>query len=91
MKVTGNIIAVMPPRSGVSSRTGNPWKTQQYVLETVEQYPKKIPFEVYGEERITQFNITQNEQNITIEFDLEGSEYNGNWYVKVRCYNVIRK
>ena len=90
MRVTGNIIAVLPPLSGVSARTGNPWKTQMYVLETVEQYPKKIPFEIYGDDRITQFNILPNEQNVTIEFDIEGSEYNGKWYVKLRCYNVVR-
>ena len=91
MRVTGNIIAVLPARSGVSQRTGNSWKVGTYILETVEQYPKKIPFEVYGEERIAQFNILPNEQNITIEFDLDGTEYNGKWYVKVKCYNVIRK
>jgi len=90
MRITGNIIAVLPAQSGVSARTGNPWKIQTYVLETVEQYPKKIPFEVFGEDRIAQFNILPNEQNVTIEFDIEGSEYNGKWYVKLRCYNVVR-
>lgn len=89
MEATGKIIAVLPAQSGVSQRTGNGWMTQMYVLETAEQYPKKIPFEVFGEDRIKQFNIVQGEE-LTIHFDVDGSEWNGKWFAKVRCYNVSR-
>ena len=52
MEVTGKIIAVMPAQSGVSQRTGNTWMTQQYVLEVPGMYPKKMVFEVFGEDKI---------------------------------------
>ena len=56
MEITGKIIAVLEPRGGVS-KTGNPWKVQEYVLETNEQYPRKMCFDVFGEDKIQQFNI----------------------------------
>ena len=57
MEITGRIIAVLEPRGGVS-KSGNNWKVQEYVLETNEQYPRKMCFDVFGEDKIQQFNIT---------------------------------
>ena len=59
MDLTGKIIAVMPAQSGVSQRTGNTWMTQQYVLEVPGMYPKKMVFEVFGEDKIKKFNVQQ--------------------------------
>ena len=57
MDIQGRIIAVVPARSGVSQRTGNPWTSQDFVIETHDQYPRKCCFSVFGEDRIKQFNI----------------------------------
>ena len=89
MELTGKIIAVMEPRGGVSARTGNSWKTQEYVLEVHGQYPKRCLFNVFGEDRINQFNI-QNGDELTIQFDIDAREYNGRWFNDIRAYNVIR-
>ena len=89
MELTGKIIAVMEARGGVSARTGNSWKTQEYVLEVPGQYPKRCLFNVFGEDRINQFNI-QNGDELTIQFDIDAREYNGRWYNDIRAYNVIR-
>jgi hypothetical protein len=89
MELTGKIIAVMEPRGGVSARTGNTWKTQEYVLEVPGQYPKRCLFNVFGEDRINQFNI-QNGDELTIQCDIDAREYNGRWYTDIRAYNVIR-
>jgi hypothetical protein len=89
MELTCKIIAVMEPRGGVSARTGNTWKTQEYVLEVPGQYPKRCLFNVFGEDRINQFNI-QNGDELTIQFDIDAREYNGRWYNDIRAYNVIR-
>ena len=59
MEATGKIIAVMPAQSGVSQRTGNTWMTQQYVLEVPGMYPKRMVFEVFGEDKIKSFNVQQ--------------------------------
>ena len=90
MELTGKIIAVMPERSGVSSRTGTEWKVQEYVLETInERFPRKLAFEVFGSDRIAGFNIKVGDV-MTVSFDIDASEYNGRWYNRVRAWKVDR-
>ena len=89
MELTGKIIAVLPANSGVSNRTGNPWMSQEYVIEVPGQYPRKCVFRIFGEDRIKQFNIQQGE-DITVQFDIDAHEYNGRWFNEIRAYNVTR-
>ena len=89
MDLTGRIIAVLQPRSGVSARTGNTWMTQEYVMEIPGQYPRHMVFNIFGEDRIKQFNIQMGE-DITVSFDIDAHEYNGRWFNEIRAYNVSR-
>ena len=89
MDITGRIIAVLPERSGVSSRSGSEWRVGSYVLETQEQYPKKMCFDVFGVDRIQQFNIQVGEM-ITVSFDIDAHEYNGRWFNSIRAFRVDR-
>ena len=89
MELTGRIIAVLPANSGVSNRTGNPWMSQEYVIEVPGQYPRRCMFRLFGEDRIRQFNI-QNGEDLTIQFDIDAHEYQGRWFNEVRAYNIIR-
>lgn len=52
MDVVGKIIAALPPKSGTSQSTGKPWQVNTYVLQTTEQTPKNIAFDVFGAERV---------------------------------------
>lgn len=88
-EVSGKIIAVLDKKNGVSNSTGNPWVSQQYVIETQEQYPKRLCFEVFGEDRIASFNI-QNGEEMTVSFDIDAREYQGRWYNSFRAWKVER-
>ncbi|MBR5851911.1 MAG: DUF3127 domain-containing protein [Bacteroidaceae bacterium] len=88
MEITGKIIAVLPERGGVS-KTGNEWKMQEYVLETHEQFPKKLCFNVFGADKIAQFNIQAGDE-LTVSFDINAREYNGRWYNDIRAWRVER-
>jgi hypothetical protein len=61
MEITGKIIAVLPEQGGVS-KNGNEWKKQEYVLETHDQYPKKVCFQLFGADRIAQAAIQPGEE-----------------------------
>lgn len=87
MELTGKIIAVMPANSGTSQRTGQTWMSQQYVLEVPGMYPKRMVFEVFGEDRIRSFNI-QNGQDVVVSFEIDAHEYQGRWFNEVRAWNV---
>ena len=89
MEIEGKIIAVLPEQGGVSARTGNPWKSQDYVIETHDQFPKKCVFRVFGAERIAQFNIQAGEE-LRVSFDIDAHEYNGRWFNDIRAWQVVR-
>ena len=86
MEVTGKIIQVLPPQDGVG-RNGNPWKLQAYVLETLDSFPKKVHFEVFGEERINS-NPCNVGEIVTVSFDIESREFNSRWYTSIRAYRI---
>lgn len=88
MEIQGKIIVVLPERSGVSQR-GNQWRSISYVLETQEQYPKKLAFDVTND-KIDQLNI-QFGEILTVQFDINAREYNGRWFNSVNAWNVIRQ
>ena len=88
MELTGKIIAVLQERGGIS-KAGNEWKIQEYVLETMEQYPRKMMFNVFGADRIAQFNIQAGEV-LTVSFDIDSREYNGRWSNDIRAWKVDR-
>lgn len=87
-EITGKIIAVLPTRSGTSAR-GTQWSSQTAVIETHEQYPKKIAFDVLGD-KITEFNLQVGEE-VTVSFDINARESNGKWFNSVNAWKVTRQ
>ena len=86
MEIQGKIIAALPARTGESAR--GPWKVQEFVLETVDtQYPRKMVFDVFGEDRLNRFNI-QIGQTVNVAFDIDAREYNGRWFNTIRAFDV---
>ncbi len=88
MELTGKVIAALQPREG-TSRQGNPWKAQEFVIETQEQYPRKMCFELFGAERIEQ-NIAKLEVGniVNVFFDIDAREWNGRWFNSIRAYRI---
>lgn len=89
MEISGKIIAATEPTGGISQRTGNSWKSQDFVIETHEQYPKRCCFRVFGEDRLREFNIQVGEE-LTVSFDIDAHEYQGRWFNDVRAWRVQR-
>ena len=87
MEIQGKVIAVLPERSGVSAR--GEWKSQTYVIETQEQYPKKMAFDVFGADRIANFGIQLGEV-INVSFDIDAHEYQGRYFNQIRSWNVTK-
>lgn len=87
-EITGKIIAVLPTRSGTSAR-GTQWSSLTAVIETHEQYPKKVAFDVLGD-KITEFNLQVGEE-VTVSFDIKAREFNGKWFNSVNAWHVVRQ
>ena len=87
MELQGRVIAVLEPSEGTSAR--GPWKSQEYVIETHDQYPRKMVFNIFGADRIDQFAIKAGEE-IIVSFDIDAHEYNGRWFNNIRAWNIQR-
>lgn len=87
MKIQGKVIAVLPERSGISQR--GEWRSQTYVIETQEQYPKKMAFDVFGGDRIANFGIHLGDV-IDVSFDIDAYEYQGRYFNQIRAWNVTK-
>lgn len=85
MELQGKIIAVLPVKTGTNAR--GEWKVQEYVVETHDAYPKKMVFSVFGDDRISRFNI-QVGQEVTVSFDIDAHEYQGRWFNSIRAFDV---
>ena len=87
MDLSGKVINQLPEVSG-SSKSGNSWRKQEYIIETGGQYPKKVCVSIWGD-KIDQFGLKLGEQ-VTLGIDVESREYNGRWYTEVKAYKVDR-
>lgn len=89
MEIKGRIYKELGVREGTSASTGRPWRIASYVLETIEQYPKRMNFEVSDGEtgRIARLNIKEGKV-MTIFFDISASEYQGRWYNRITCWDA---
>lgn len=89
MEITGKITHALEVRSGTARTTGNPWMSQSFVIETHEQYPRRCVFDVFGEDRLKEFNIQVGEE-LTVSFDIDAREYQGRWFNSIRAWKVDR-
>lgn len=87
MEITGKIIEILPENSG-EGKNGT-WRSRDAVLETQDQYPRKVCFNLFGD-KIDQFKFEKGEM-VTVHFDIDSREYNGRWYTNIRAWKVENK
>lgn len=88
MEIIVKVIQVLPEQSGIS-KTGNQWRLKTFIGETEDRYPKKICFELFGDNLISNNPIDVNE-TVTVSFDIDSQEYNGRWYTKIRAWKIVQ-
>lgn len=81
MEVEGKVIQFIGERTGVS-KAGNPWKVKEYVLETKDNFPRKIAFDFFGD-KADQYPLNVGDE-IVLSFDIESREYQGRWFTSIR-------
>lgn len=89
MEVKGKIITVLPEVTGQSKTTGNLWKKREYVLETHDNFPRKVHFDLFGD-RADKYPLNLGDE-ITLSFDIESREYQGRWYTSIRGWKVDKE
>lgn len=85
IEVEGVIIKEYPAKEGVSQRSGNAWKSQEYVIQTKDQYPRACLFRVFGADRIQQFNIHQGD-TVHVWLDINARAWQDRYFNDINCY-----
>lgn len=88
IRLCGKIVSVLQVKSGVTQK--GEWVAQEYVLETNDKYPKKICFEVYGNDRIEKFNLKVGDE-VEVYVNIDSKEYSGRWYNTIQAWAVNKK
>jgi hypothetical protein len=86
MEITGKLIQLLPEETG-EGRNGT-WKKQGFIIETEEQYPKKVCIIAWGDK--IDLNSFQINEKVTASINIESREFNGRWYTDVKVWRLIK-
>jgi hypothetical protein len=86
MQVKGTLLQKLKPESGVS-KAGKEWKKMDFVIETNEQFPKKVCFTLFGDKVSLIEGITEGSE-IEVFFSLESRDFNGKWYHNINAWKI---
>ncbi len=88
VELKGRMIKKLPVVNG-ESRAGNKWEKQEFVIETEEQYPKKVCISVWGD-RVRELEKFQEGDVVIASVNIESREYNERWYTDIRAWRLQR-
>ena len=85
MDIIGKVVQLGTLIEGNSPR--GPWKKQELIIETLEQFPKKICLMCWNE-RVNDANSFFVGQTIKAQIRIESREFNGKWYTDVTAFRL---
>ncbi len=88
MELDGRVISVLELQTGNSPK--GEWRKQNFVIETLSDYPKKICVSVWGDKTAV-LNTLKSGEIVSLSIDIESREFNGKWYTDVKAFRVDRR
>lgn len=86
MEITGKLHVVMPSVAGISTQ-GNQWKKQTFVIETIEEYPKNIAFEAWGDDCRSLDDLKVGNV-IKVFYNTESKPYGDRWFTTLKSWKI---
>ena len=85
MEITGKLVAIGDTQQGQSARGA--WTKQTIVVETMDQYPKKIACLLFNDmvDKAQALNLVD---TLALGIDIESREFNGRWYTDVKVWKM---
>ena len=65
------------------------WIKQEFIIETMEQYPKTVCVTCWGDRALAVQNLNAGDV-VKLGINIESREYNGKWYTDVKAYSIAR-
>lgn len=85
MEIIGKVLQLGTLTEGNSPR--GPWKKQELIIETLEQFPKKVCLTCWGD-RVNDANSFFVGQTIKAQIRIESREFNSKWYTDVTAFRL---
>lgn len=85
IELTGKVVQLLPEQTGQGKN--GVWKRQDFIIETADQYPKKICFSGWGDKADIVSGL-QPGQSVKVSFNPESREFNGKWYTDLRAWKI---
>ena len=83
MEITGKVVRLGGLTEGTSAR--GPWRKQDLIIETDEQYPKTVCLTCWTN-KIDEIQKMVPGQMVKAQIDISSREFNGKWYTDVRVW-----
>ena len=85
LDIVGKLLQRLDTQSGEGAFGS--WKRQDAIIETIEQYPKKICISFWNE-KIADLDKVNLGDTITVNVNIESRENNGRWYTSIRVWRL---
>lgn len=85
LELTGTIVQVLPYEGG-TSKAGKEWRKGVFILETQDQYPRKVAISIFND-NIDKYK-TPVGTVVTAHIEIESREWNGKWYTEVKAWQI---
>lgn len=86
LSIKGKVEQILKPESG-TSRAGKDWSKQEFVIETDEQFPRKVCFTLFGD-KVSLIDGVSAGQEVEVSFNIESREYNGRWFHNINAWKI---
>jgi len=88
LEIEGIVFKILPEQTG-EGRNGR-WVKQDFIIETQEQFPKKICFSAWGD-RTDTLKLLKEREKVKVSFAPESREFNEKWYTDLRAWRIERE
>ncbi len=85
MEIKGKLQIILAVTEGTGKN--GPWKKQDFVIETFDNFPKKICMNVW-QDKVDELKKYKIGDVITCSLDISSREYNGRWYTDIRAWRI---
>jgi len=85
LEIEGKVFKKLTEQSG-DGKNGK-WVKQDFILETIESFPKKINFSAWGDKVDTVRSLQINDV-VKVQFFAESREFNERWYTDLKVWRI---
>jgi len=85
LELSGKLVQILPVQTGTGKN--GPWKKVEFIVETMDKFPKKICITAWKEQADQAEKLAIN-STVKLSLDLSSREFNGKWYSEIKAWKI---